>query len=256
VVFFLVLAGVVLLWQMTSYSSSKRAASGGATAPIKVATGINPVSPTTAVSVPTTDFSSTPLPTPGIPSPPGFIEVANNAVPGGEAAVTPPANTPPAPAEIPSLPESEMPQVLELPDSVLRASAPNPLPTGAGRVLSGPLAVVTPHTTLPGAAARVESRRNLVTARKLVATGNLQEASWAYEASLAAQPDSPKPREELATVYFRLQEPKKAADNYIDAYNLYSQQLQSGVKGEDAEAAQHGLATCRAALRALGFQIP
>jgi tetratricopeptide (TPR) repeat protein len=252
IVFFLVLAGVVILWQRNSRPSSDQDLTRGP-APIKIAGGINPNPQLSGNALASPDFSVSALPTPGLPS---QLELArgNAAIPNDLGPT--PLPEPDPTEEIPPLPESEMPPVLELPDSVRQALVVNPFPAGGGRILTGPLSVPTPHTALPSAAARMEASRSLLAARQFVVAGRLQEASQAYETSLAIQPASPRLREELATVYFRLQKPKPAADNFITAYNLYSQQLRSGAEGVEAEAAEHGLATCRAALRALGFEVP
>jgi len=252
IVFFLVLAGVVILWQLNSRPTSARISDDNA--PIKIASGVTPSTPLSGQEINSQNYSFS-LPTPGLPAPPQ-LELARGeaAIPEDVTQNLQPEAVPEE--EIPPLPEWEMPPVLELPDSVLQAQVFNPFPAEGGRILAQPLNVPTPHTALPSAAARMEASRSLLAARQYVAVGKLREASQAYETSLAVQPASPRLREELATVYFRLQKPKSAADNFIAAYNLYSQQLRNGAEGSEAEAAEHGLATCRAALRALGFEIP
>jgi Tfp pilus assembly protein PilF len=130
------------------------------------------------------------------------------------------------------------------------------LPEG-GILLTQPVRISTPQpqTEIRTLGVAVQPSVNL--ARQYVLSGRLNEASRVYEATLAVQPRvSPKLRMELATVYTRTGESRKAAIQYRRAFDLYEEQLSNGVQGVDAEDAQHGLSTCRAALRALGFRLP
>ena len=73
--------------------------------------------------------------------------------------------------------------------------------------------------------------------------------SQAYQELVSRQP-SPTPhlQEELAWVYQQSGDTDRAAESYRAALAAYRAQ---GVKGEDSEAALHGIRTCEAALAVL-----
>jgi tetratricopeptide (TPR) repeat protein len=129
---------------------------------------------------------------------------------------------------------------------------------GGGEVLDSPPTVRPTPSAGAGRGGGRAVQRSIRVARQFASSGRLQEATQAYEGVLAARPDaaSPKLRQELATVYFRLNRPERAAAHYLQAYQGYQSQLAQGVSGMEAREAEHGLATCRAALRALGVESP
>lgn len=126
---------------------------------------------------------------------------------------------------------------------------------GGGVVLYSPPTVTTPPPVAAAGPATRAFQPNIRTARQLVVSGRLEEARDVYESTLASRSSaSPKLRQELATVYFRLNQPAKAATQYLSAYRAYQAELRHGVEGVEAQEAEHGLATCRAGLRALGVE--
>ncbi|NIM05824.1 MAG: tetratricopeptide repeat protein [Armatimonadetes bacterium] len=155
-------------------------------------------------------------------------------------------------------PEAEMwPATLEFPGYIAPIEPPPRFLPGGGKVLESPpvIRVVSRPSTKVTAARSVS--QNVKVAHQLVVSGRLQEAREVYETTLAARPTaSPKLRQELATVYFRLNRPAKARENYYRAYKAYQVELDQGSEGIEAQEAEHGLATCRAALRALGVEVP
>jgi len=168
------------------------------------------------------------------------------------------ASEPEEQAEVPQPAETTRPIILPPPpgNTAAREDAFGVLP-GGGVVLSRAPVIKTPPPARGQSIITGGIQPSAALARQQVVDGRLTEARQTYEAAIAAQASPPpKLREELATVYFRLGQRRDAARQYLSAYNTYRQQLDAGTEGIDAEAAAHGLSTCKAALRALGVRTP
>lgn len=215
-------------------------------------------------SQPVVIANPTPAPVPGLPSAappagtpttplPDFsrVTVDPNAVNQVAINQTPPLN----PQLGPQTGVSREPQPLILPYPGYRPAGQTPASTflpGGGIVLNTPIKIKLPSSTGRTGVLRAVLP-TATSAHRLALSGRLSEASEVYEAVLARQPDAaPKMRVELAMVYSKLHEPAKAAKQYMRALEQYQEQLNSGASGDDANEAEHGMATCRAALRALG----
>jgi len=241
--FIVILIAILILLRKSPRAEDTEPTAGLSRAPARAA--YRPPEVGGAVSYPS-------LPTPGLPTQPSLPEPA-------------PTPSPPSFTSLPS-PAAPSPEELEEPRQVIVLPFPGYTPPqepparflpGGGMILSAPPLVRTPLPLSETGALAPGIQPNVMLARQFVVTGRLQEAKEVYEATLTSHPvTSPRLREELATVYFRLGQPNRAALQYLRAYGLYQEQLERGAEGVEAEAARHGLATCQAALHALGVETP
>lgn len=204
--------------------------------------------------------SITPMPAPGLPSTTPAAGMPATPMPEFPNVTTEPAAEQPVqpgqPGPLPAEMRQPAPMILPYPGyRPPGQEEPRVFLPGGGIILNTPVKVKLSAVTNRTGILSTSVLPTPATAHRLVLSGRYEEASEVYEAALARQPNAPpKVREELAMVYSRLQEPAKAARHYMQALSQYEQQLRNSTDGDTASEAEHGIATCRAALRALGIE--